>query len=404
MTGLGSVNPDTPMRVVVAGGGVAGLEAAIALHTLAGPRVDITLLSPDEDFVYRPLSVGEPFALGPARRVPLAQVARDLDLRHRQEPLRSVDPDRHVVSAEVGSEVPYDVLIVALGAERTPAYDHAITFRGQEDAEALHGLVLDVEEDYSHKVTFVVPAGTAWALPIYELALMTAQRARDSSIEIEITLVTPEERPLEVFGAQAATDVATLLDGAGIRVHTASTADIPSKGTVVVRPAGETLTEQRIVALPRVVGRPVEGLPSDNHGFIPVDRFMRVSGIEDVYAAGDGTMFPLKQGGLACQQADVAANEIARRVGVPVEQQPFHPVLRGQLLTGGKPHFMRRTVGAPSDQDEASGEHVLWWPPAKIAGRYLAPYLAARENVDAGTDALESVQELNLGTFKFAER
>ena len=56
-----------PLRVVIAGGGVAGLEAMLALRELAGDRVDIELLSPSDEFVYRPMLVAEPFGSGCAR-------------------------------------------------------------------------------------------------------------------------------------------------------------------------------------------------------------------------------------------------------------------------------------------------------------------------------------------------
>lgn len=398
------------MRVVIAGGGVAGLEAALALHGLAGHRLELTLIAPDEDFHYRPLSVGEPFALGPAQRVPLEQVARDTGLKFRQESLAAVDAEAHTVAVDTGSEVVYDRLIVALGAERVPAFERAITFRGQEDSERLHGLVLDVEEDYSHQITFVVPTGVAWSLPLYELALMTARRAREMNVRAEVALVTPETRPLQVFGTRAAADVEGLLAAAGIRLYPGQTAQIPAKGRVELHPSGATLRSERIVALPQIRGRAVDGLPADRDGFIPVDAMMRVEGLDDVYAVGDGTTFPLKQGGIACQQADVAARDIARAAGVPVETSPFKPVLRGQLLTGGKPHFMRREIGSPSAERDRSGEELLWWPPAKVAGEYLAPYLAARERQEpsdvavAVADALEQAQPLDLGAFKFAER
>ena len=66
-----------PTNVVVAGGGVAAIEAILALHDAAGDRVSITLVAPQEDFLYRPMSVGEPFALGhPLRRAHAAQGSR----------------------------------------------------------------------------------------------------------------------------------------------------------------------------------------------------------------------------------------------------------------------------------------------------------------------------------------
>ena len=80
-----------PHRVVVAGGGVAGLEALLALHALAGDKVDLTLVSPTPDFVYRPLAVAEPFALGHQRRTPLTDATRTTGAAFVQAPLTGVD-------------------------------------------------------------------------------------------------------------------------------------------------------------------------------------------------------------------------------------------------------------------------------------------------------------------------
>ena len=102
-----------------------------------------------------------------------------------------------------------------------------------------------------------------------------------------------------------------------------------------------------------------------------------VDGLDDVYAAGDGTICPIKQGGVAAQQADAVAEAIAARAGAPVEPQPFRPVLRGLLLTGSTPRYLRSEVSGGRGQDQVS-EHALWWPSSKVAGRCLAPYLALR--------------------------
>ena len=64
------------LRVLIAGGGVAGLEALLALRDLAGDRVELTLLSPETEFVYRPMAVAEPFGRGRADRHPLADDRR----------------------------------------------------------------------------------------------------------------------------------------------------------------------------------------------------------------------------------------------------------------------------------------------------------------------------------------
>jgi sulfide:quinone oxidoreductase len=135
----------------------------------------------------------------------------------------------------------------------------------------------------------------------------------------------------------------------------------------------------RIVALPVTTPIPIQGLPRDRDGFTPVDSHGLVRGVDDLYAAGDGTWFPVKQGGLACQQADAAAESIASQAGASVEPSSFRPVLRGRLLTGSKPLFMRRDISGTAGDESTSSGHTLWWPPGKVAGAYLAPYLAARQ-------------------------
>jgi sulfide:quinone oxidoreductase len=366
---------DSTTRVVVAGGGVAALEAVLALRKLAGDRLDLTMLAPDENFVYQPLSVKQPFALGTAKRYPLARVAQDLDLTLRRGALASVDPDSHVARTSDGDEISYDSLLVAVGAGREAAYEHALTFRGQEDSERAHGLIQDLEGGYVNRIAFVVPPGNAWSLPLYELALMTAGRAREMSADLQITVVTPEESPLAVFGARASEEVSTLLRDAGIAVESKTHAEVERTGEVRLRPGDKRLEVDRIVALPRIVGRGIEGLPSDEDGFIPIDEQTRVPGVDDVWAAGDGTGFPVKQGGIACQQADAAASDIAQRAGADVDATPFRPVLRGKLLTGAAPQFMTHSLEGGHGDDSTASRETLWWPPSKIAGVHLAPYL-----------------------------
>jgi sulfide:quinone oxidoreductase len=392
MTDSNRTSSTKPLHVVVAGGGVAGLEAVMALRDLVGSRVRITLLDPGSNFVYRPLSVGEPFALGAARATSLVQFARDFDCELVQDTVSEVFPDLHTVALQSGDELHYDKLVVTLGARRQPAFTHATTFRGQEDVEALHGLVQDVEEGYVHSIAFVVPTGVSWSLPLYELALMIARRAYEMCVDVELTFVTPEERVLPLFGSGASADVHAMLDEAGIRVRCGFVPEIPRKGTVMLHPTGDWIEADRIVALPVVRGRRISGLPCDSDGFLPIDSFARVAGVSDVYAAGDGANFPVKQGGIACQQADVLGAHIAREAGIPVDVQPFRPVLRGQLLTGAKPHFMRHDLRAQSAEEDASSEHLLWWPPTKVAGKYLAPYIAVQEERERAASSAPGVK------------
>ena len=104
-------------------------------------------------------------------------------------------------------------------------------------------------------------------------------------------------------------------------------------GSLSVVP-GARIEADAVVSLPRLEGRHIEGLPYDSEGFIPVDDHARIPGLAHAYAVGDVTNFPVKQGGIATQQADVAAEAIALELGCDVEANPLDPVLRGILWTG----------------------------------------------------------------------
>jgi len=182
-----------------------------------------------------------------------------------------------------------------------------------------------------------------------------------------------------VFGPGPSDEVRELLEHAGIAVRCAVHAEVPRKGVVLLHPGEEEIEADRIVTLARMRGHATRSLPHDEDGFLPIDNHGRVVGIENVYAAGDGTNFPVKQGGIACQQADAVAEVIARSAGASLEPRSFRPVLRGQLITGRESRFMRTNLsGREGDSAETSPE-ALWWPPTKVSGRYLSPYLHETE-------------------------
>jgi sulfide:quinone oxidoreductase len=363
----------TPLRVVIAGGGVGALEALMALHDLGERQLQLTLIAPDEDFVLRPMSIAVPFSAGHVTRVALAHICARFEATLHAAAIDSVDTQARVVHCDDNARVPYDRLILATGAAARPAYRSALTFDDQ-DPTVVNGLLADIDEGYCDSVAVVVPPSGSWALPAYELVLLIAREARESSNDgIAIHLVTPEREPLGVFGDAAGAAVAELLEAAGVIVHRGAYAAIERPGEIALAPGPGRLTVARVVALPAIVGRPIPGVPADAFGFLPVDDHGRVRGVEDVYAVGDGADYPVKQGGLAAQQADAAARDIAAAAGAAVAPEPFRPVLRGLLLTGHEPWFLRgEGDGAP----EAASAEALWWPPAKVVGRYLAPFLA----------------------------
>jgi sulfide:quinone oxidoreductase len=372
----------TPHRVVIAGGGVAGLEALLALRALAGDRVELTLVSPTPDFVYRPLAVAEPFALGHVRRTPLVDATRAAGATFVQASVSSIDVASRTVHLADGQELAYDALILATGAASEPAFANGVlTWDDSSGAEELGGLLRDLEEGYSQHLAIVVPPGPGWPLPAYELALLIASEARGMGMEPRITLVTPEEAPLAIFGSRAVDVVRDELERAGVQVELGAYAELdhgPPRG-LVLRPSGRRLEVNRILSLPRLRGRTPHGIPADPDGYVTVDGHGRVAGLEGVWAAGDGIDFPIKFGGLAAEQADAAAADIAADAGAPVERTPFRPVLRGRLLTSRGPRYMRYDAAGGGGEGEATS-HTLWWPPGKVNGRYLAPWLAALDD------------------------
>jgi sulfide:quinone oxidoreductase len=384
-----------PFRVTIAGGGVAGLEALLALRALAGDRVALTLVAPQEDFVYRPLAVAEPFALGRAKRTPLAEATREVGAELVVAALSAVDADAREAQLDSGERRPYDALLIALGAEAQPAFEHAMTWTDRSGVDAIGGLMRDLEEGYSSSLAIVIPPGPGWPLPGYELALLMSGQARGMGMEPRVTLVTPEQAPLAVFGAQASEAVREELELAGVRLEAGAYADVEARA-VVLRPSGRRIEADRIVALPRLRGRPPAGVPANAEGFIAVDPHGRVVGAERLWAAGDGIDFPVKFGGLAAGQADAAAADIAAEAGALVERTPFRPVLRGRLLTGRRDRYVRFDAAGGGGEGE-TGPHALWWPPGKVAGRWLSPWLAARDDA-AVADHLPQVGGLAVQT------
>src|SRR3712207_4832324 len=116
------------MEVVIVGGGVAALELLLALRDLAGNRVQVTLATPDTEFVDRQMTVAEPFGLGRARRHALAPIAAEHGARLLRVAVRSVIAADHEVLLRSGDALGYVVLALATGARATPAFEHGVTF------------------------------------------------------------------------------------------------------------------------------------------------------------------------------------------------------------------------------------------------------------------------------------
>ena len=369
-------------HLVIAGGGVGALEALLALQSLAPDKPDISVLTGGRHLTYRALSVAEPFGAAPGPHYEWSEIARDRGVRWISDVLVGVRADAREIDTRDGPPIRYDALLLALGAQPKPALHGALMFAGPRDVVALMEAIENLSRDRRHRIAFVALPGTGWTLPLYELALLTAERAVSDGLDLAVDLVTAESAPLGVFGVDASVAVARRLAFAGIHVRTDALAQEVADGRLWLE-LGEPLEVDLAVALPRLRGPAIAGLQHDDDGFVPVDRFGRVRGIDGVWAVGDMTARSLKQGGLAAQQADVAAADIAAHLGAAVDVQPYRPVLQGMLMTGEEPDFLQHGARGSAPRSRCA------WLTQKVLGRYLAPYLETSANRprSAGTAA-----------------
>jgi sulfide:quinone oxidoreductase len=394
-------------RVVIVGGGVGAIEAALAVRALAGPVPTIDLISPTDTFVYRPLTVTEPFGAAPSAALPLAALHETHDVRHMQAKVAAIHADAHELELDGGDRVGYDALLVAIGARPQAWLDGAVTFRGHHDVQAVKDVLAGIREGRIDDLAFAAPAGPSWALPLYELALLTAAWIADEGItNINLSLSSHEADPLSDFGPAASKTVRDLFGDRGVRLHQAQATGY-ARGILTLDREPD-IRADAVITMAELTGNPLPGLPSTDEGFIPTDELAAVTGVEDVWAVGDATNYPVKQGGLAAQQADTAATAIAAKLGVPVTPEPADPVMRGLLLTGVTSAYLR---GDKASSDAAFDP--LWWPPTKLAGRYLAPYLADHHQLDPAkrelhdrqpvAKAAEDREEMRRLAIEFAE-
>jgi sulfide:quinone oxidoreductase len=373
----GMKSASTP-KVLIVGGGVGALEAALAVHDLAGAKARVQICAGRREFVYRPFAVGEPYGASRVLRYDLERLAEHCGAELRLENVVAVDPALRCATGHDGTEIPYDYLVVACGSRLLWSVPGAVTFWGVPDEGEMLEVVGRLREGRLRRLVFTMPGGHGWALPAYELALMAAAELdRHRIAGSQVTVVTPEDGPLKIFGRRASEQVADLLADRGIEVI-AGTHPVKYEGGRLSIVPGEAIEADAVVSLPRLEGRHIEGLPYDSDGFVPVDDHARIAGLSHAFAVGDVTNFPVKQGGIATQQADAAAEAIAADLGCDVEANPLDPVLRGILWTGSKPRYLFGWLGGGHGETSIASDRPPW-PidnPSKLIGRYLTPFLA----------------------------
>ena len=370
-----------PHRVVVAGGGFAAAEALLALRDFAADRVEIELVTPQPELPFRPAATVAAFAPDASPQVrafDLASLAAETRSSLRIDRVEAVAPDVRRVRLASGAQLEYDSLVLAIGARARVALPGATTFRDHRDASLVAGLVAGLREGETRRLVVVAPPGMAWPLPAYELALLAGAEVEEAALPAEVTLVTPERMPLEVFGREASRAAADALEARGVQVIRNAVAR--KAGRHALRLAdGSLLPADRILATPELRGPRISGVPSSFGGFVPVDRVGRVLGLDNVYAAGDMTDFPVKQGGIAAQHAECIAGTIAAEAGA--DFGPLEPafLLRAQLFGAPEPLYLQTELderGRPVPGRSQASDEPLWWPTTTVFARHITPWMA----------------------------
>ena len=361
-------------KVVIAGAGIAGLEAALALRDLAGDRVEVSLHDPSEEFAYRPFGIGEPYGTTRAFRYDLRGLSELCGASLQPSAIVAVEPEQRIAVSRDGDRFPYDRLIIATGARMLWAVPGAVTYRGVADEGPVAGLIEDLRLGRLRRLAFTMPAGKSWVLPLYELALLAAgvldKTANDRT---RITVVTPEGAPLEIFGSGPAEQTSALLAERRIDVIAGARPIGFTAGRLCVDP-GEDVETDAVITLPRLEGRTIEGIPHDEDGFLAVDEHGAAVGLERIYAAGDVSSLFFKQGAFSSQQADAVAEAIAAAVGAGVEPRAGGPRMRAVLWTGQGPRYLTGGNGRVDGRASSpSQRHLELLHNGRLPARYLSP-------------------------------
>jgi sulfide:quinone oxidoreductase len=322
----------------------------------------------------------------PPLQYDLRAIASDAGAIYRRDAVAAVAPDARKVRLSSFKQLPYDALVLAVGARPHASVPGAITFRDQRDVGHIRRVMAEIAAGAVERLVFAVPGGVSWPLPLYELALRAAGEAHAGGSDVDVLVVTPESTPLEAIGEHGSSLVAKLLADRGVRFMGRSVpAAVHRENRLELHYSG-SLRADRVVSVPALVGRRIAGVPASWNGFVPVSADGRVAFMNNVYAAGDMTTFPLKQGGVATQQADAIARSIAATLGGSVEPPPAPPVLQFRLVGGESPLCLRIAL----DEHGRPGEtEVLRDAPAeapmreKVLAAHLGEYLARCETACA---------------------
>lgn len=382
-------------KILVLGGGFAGLESAFYLRMRLRDQAHITLVSDRDRFLFKPNTIYIPFGLDPEKLTfPLDRPARRKHISLRHTRAQEIDPDNKIVHAD-GHKLSYDFLVIATGAgmrpEEVPGLDtHARTVWTPKEMlrlrTAFYELVEAARSNQHKRVLFLIPPNNKCSGPLYEIVMMldTWLRRRQVRRLVDITWSTFEKGYIQAFGPRLHEFVGKEFARRGITGFTQYVVERVEPDHVVYRDGQELPYDLLVSFPPYVASTPFPGLPSDERGFLKANLSTRqLEGHPEIYAAGDAADFPVKQAFLAFLQADAAAEHLAAQVLGTEPEIGFEPVSMCVMEQFDKATFaqvpLRLTgradmpVEVPADAGALYkvGSSVPWRLGKKLLGVYL---------------------------------
>lgn len=412
-------------KVVVLGGGFGGLETIFYLRKRLGRQAELTLVSPDDHFQFKPNTIYIPFGKDPERyRIPLLEGFKRRHIEFIQDRAVGVDPKERRIQTQQGT-LSFDHLVIATGAgmraEEIPGLpEHANTIWTPEAMMQLRlsfqEMVQVAQQGKRQNLLFLVPPNNKCSGPLYEIVLMTDTWLRRRHLRewVSIAYTTYESNYIQAFGPRIHEVVTKEFLERGIEGHTEAAVSRVEAGTVHYQDGSRRPFDLLVSFPPYIASTVFEGLPHDERGFLTTDLATRlVQGHSNIYAVGDAGDFPVKQAFLAMLQADAAAERIAQQV---LEEQPtaaFDPVSMCVMEQFNKATFAQvplQLTGDPArpvkvreamldEYKVGSGE--IWRVGKKLLGTVLPARFRAGQPFHAGATwgALEAGLKVMAAAF-----
>jgi len=362
-------------RIVVLGGGFAGLEAIRVLERRLGGRADIELLliSDRNYLLFTPLLPQVASSLVEPRHIvqPIRDIRGARRFRFRRDMVRDIDlTARRVILAE--GSVDYDRLVIAIGGV-TPTFgipgvdEYALNYKRLDDAVLLRDHLIDLAEHADHEpdperrrrilTVCVVGGGYTGIELVAELQDFFSSYvvSRYRGIEpgdYRLVVIEAGDEILRGVHPTLAERARRRLNREGIEIRTRTRVTRVLDGAVEVNdgtqiPVGLTIWAAGVKGSPTLAGLPVT---RDRLGRIVVSNTLQIPGHPEVYGTGDaitiegnpGASIPIIPAALAHGRL-AAENIIADLAGQRLGVIDFAP--RGMLVSLGERDAVVEVMG-----------------------------------------------------------